>query len=95
MEPILSKEEISDLLQAIRQGKVSLDGETSADTLPCEDINLFQLPRPAADKLKVPNFDIIVDSFARNYAVSLSNQLQRTISITRVKLQTLEFQNFF
>lgn len=96
MEPILNKQEISDLLDAIRQGKVSLDiGETAAPPKPCQDLNLFHLARPDADKLKVPNFDIIVDNFARNYSVSLSNQLQRTISITRVKLQTIEFQNFF
>lgn len=95
MEPILNKQEISDLLNAIRQGKVSLDVNDITEHRPCEDINLFQLARPVADKLKVPNFDIIVDNFARNYSVSLSNQLQRTISITRVKLQTIDFQTFF
>ncbi len=95
MEPILSKQEISELLDAIRMGKVSLDGDTSVVPLPCKDVNLFELSRPAADKLRTPNFDIIVDNFARNYSVSLSNQLQRTISITRVKLGTEEFQKFF
>lgn len=95
MEPLLNQQEISELLAAIRQGKVSLDTSDTMDIPSCEDVNLFHLARPAAEKLKVPNFDIIVDNFARDYSVSLSNQLQRTISITRVKLQTIEFQEFF
>lgn len=92
MEPLLNKFEIAELLKAIRQGHVSLGQNLNSQQ--CTPINLFQLSRPAGDDIKIPNFDIIMDGFARHYAVALSNQLQKTISITRTELQTYEYQSF-
>lgn len=92
MEPLLNKTEIAELLNAIRQGQISLG--QGVDAVQCNPINLFQLSRPAGDDIKIPNFDIIMDSFARHYSVALSNQLQKTISITRTELQTYDFQSF-
>lgn len=96
MDPILKKSEISDLLRAIREGKVSLDlDENEQDVfLACSPINLFQLARPDREQFRIPNFDIILDVFCRSYATSLTNQLQRTFSITRTALDTFEFQKF-
>lgn len=96
MDPILKKSEISDLLRAIREGKVSLDlNENEQDVfLACSSINLFQLARPDREQFRIPNFDIILDVFCRSYATSLTNQLQRTFSITRTALDTFEFQKF-
>lgn len=95
MEPILNRAEIADLLSAIRNGKVSLDLEDEQnDFLACSPVNLFQLARPDREQFRIPNFDIIVDAFCRQYATSLTNQLQRTFSITRVGLETFEFQKF-
>ncbi len=96
MESILKKSEIVDLLSAIREGKVSLDLEERAQSafLACSPINLFQLARPDREQFRIPNFDIIMDIFCRLYATSLTNQLQRTFSITRVALETFEFQKF-
>lgn len=96
MEPILSKIEIADLLRAIHQGEVSIDNSIDADTTIYESINLLKLAKPGgSDKIKIPNFDIIMDSFARHYSVVLSNQLQRTVSVTRDSLKTTELQEFF
>lgn len=96
MDPILKKSEISDLLRAIREGKVSLDLDDNAQDafLACSSINLFQLARPDREQFRIPNFDIILDLFCRSYATSLTNQLQRTFSITRTALDTFEFQKF-
>ena len=96
MDPILKKSEISDLLRAIREGKVSLDlDENEQDVfLACSSINLFQLARPDREQFRIPNFDIILDVFCRSYATSLTNQLQRSFSITRTALDTFEFQKF-
>lgn len=95
MEPILNRAEIADLLQAIRSGQVSLDvGEDQNDFLPCSPLNLFQLAKTDKEQFRIPNFDIIIDAFCRQYATSLTNQLQRTFSITRVSLETYEFQKF-
>jgi len=96
MDAILNKKEISSLLNAIRQGKVSLDLEDDDHDafLACSPINLFQLARPDREQFRIPNFDIILDIFCRSYATSLTNQLQRTFSITRTALDTFEFQKF-
>jgi flagellar motor switch protein FliM len=96
MDPILKKSEITDLLNAIRNGKVPLDlDEREQNTfLACSPINLFQLARPDREQFRIPNFDIILDVFCRSYATSLTNQLQRTFSITRTALDTFEFQKF-
>lgn len=96
MDPILKKSEIKDLLQAIRDGKVSLDLDEDQKNsfLECTPVNLFQLARPDREQFRIPNFDIILDAFCRSYATSLTNMLQRTFSITRTSLETLEFQKF-
>ncbi len=96
MNSILKKSEISELLNAIRDGKVSLDlDENDQDSfLACSPVNLFQLTRPDREQFRIPNFDIILDCFCRSYAMSLTNQLQRTFSITRTGLDTHEFHKF-
>ena len=96
MDSILKKSEITELLNAIREGKVSLDlDDNDQDSfLSCSPINLFQLTRPDREQFRIPNFDIILDLFCRSYATSLTNQLQRTFSITRTALDTHEFQKF-
>jgi flagellar motor switch protein FliM len=95
MEPILNRAEIADLLKAIHEGQVPLSlDEAQEDFLDCTPVNLFQLARPDKEQFRIPNFDIILDAFCRHYATSLTNQLQRTFSVTRVSLETFEFQNF-
>jgi flagellar motor switch protein FliM len=93
MEPVLNKKEIADLLAALKSGKISLDLDADqASFLPCSPINLFQMARPEGEEFRIPNLDIIVDMFCRLYATSLTNQLQRTFSVTRTNLQSFEFQ---
>ena len=95
MEAILNRSEIADLLRAIHDGRVSTDlGDTEEDYLDCTPVNLFQLARPDREQFRIPNFDIILDAFCRQYATSLTNQLQRTCAVTRVSLETFEFQKF-
>jgi len=96
MEQILSKSEIADLLKAIREGRISLDLDDKEQDafLACTPINLFQLTRPDSELFRIPNFDIILDLFCRIYATSLTNLLQRNFTITRVSLESHEFQKF-
>lgn len=96
MEPILDKTEIAALLKAIGDGEVSLDlADTDQDSfLACSPVNLFQMTRRDSEQFRVPNLDIILDGFCRLYATSLTNQLQRTFSISRTALETFEFQKF-
>lgn len=96
MEPILSKTEIAELLRGILDGKVPLDEEEKEHPsfLACTPANLFQLTRPDSEQFRIPNFDIILDIFCRSYATSISNELQRTFTITRTALESFEFQKF-
>ncbi|WP_321367220.1 FliM/FliN family flagellar motor switch protein [uncultured Desulfuromusa sp.] len=97
MEKILSKEEIADLLSAVRHGDVDIEsvgsepgsssgaGKASAAEL----CNLFKAEGP--DGWKLQNYDLILDSFARNYALSLSTRFQRA---AHIKLEAMESMTF-
>lgn len=100
MEKILSKEEISDLLSAVHHGDIAVDqvaaepGRPAAAPAAARDVkaeacNLFSAAGPEGWKL--PNFDMVLDSFAHNYAMSLSTRFQRSVSI---KLDAMESMSF-
>ncbi len=99
MEKILTKEEIAELLSAVSHGDIDVDavpaepgkpgkGRVAAATQ-AEKCNLFRAQGPEGWKL--PNFDLILDGFARNFALSLSNRFQRAAV---VKLDTMESMTF-
>ncbi len=97
MEPILSKEQISELLVAIKSGKVSTDlqGEGDAiDRANVKPVNLFQLGSASDNQQRIPNFDIILDNFSQNFAITLTNQLQRNFTIKLTGIETHEFQEY-
>ncbi len=97
MEPILSKQEIVDLLTAIKQGRVSTDlGQESKEqfTKECTPLNLFQANALSDELSRIPNFDIILDNFCQNYAITLTNHLQRTFSISRSGIDSSHFLDF-
>lgn len=97
MEPILTKQEIAELLTAIKQGKVSTDLETGESRFLGKDakpLNLFQISAFDNEQVRIPNFDIILDAFCQNYSISLTNQLQRTFTITKTGIDTFQFQEF-
>ncbi len=97
MEPILSKQEIADLLAAIRDGSISIDldqedgGRQFLDSTP---VNLFQLARLTTDQGRFPNFDLILDAFSRNYSMTVTNLFQRNVTITRKSLDIYPFQQY-
>lgn len=97
MEPILSKQEIADLLAAIRDGSVSIDLEqedSSRQFLDSTPVNLFQLARLTTDQGRFPNFDLILDAFSRNYSMTLTNLLQRNCTVSRKTLDIFHFQQY-
>ncbi len=97
VEKILSKEEISDLLSAVRHGDVDIESVGSESTSEsgksgasaAETCNLFKADGTEGWKLK--NYDLILDSFARNYALSLSTRFQRA---AHMKLEAMESMSF-
>ncbi len=97
MEPILNKQEIADLLKAIKDGHVSTDLPPTQEDFSvkdCKPLNLFDVNALSDDLQRIPNIDIILDAFCQNYAISLTNFLQRTISITRTGIDSSPFLDF-
>lgn len=91
MERILSKEEIADLLSAVRHGEVEIETSSEGDAVAvaASRVDLFRMQGP--ENWKLPNFDLVLDAFARNYATSLANRLQRSVT---VKLSGFESMTF-
>jgi flagellar motor switch protein FliM len=97
LEPILSRQEIADLLSAIKAGQVSTEAavpKQAAKFANADTINLFHMANKNSCQLRIPNLDIILDTFAQNYAVSLTNQLQRTFNINRISIECAIFNDF-
>ena len=97
MEPILTKEQIADLLLGIKSGQVSTDlkdEDSSVDQRNVSPLNLFQMAGSEDSHQRIPNLDIILDNFAANFGITLTNQLQRTVTITRTEIETLQFQEY-
>jgi flagellar motor switch protein FliM len=97
VEPILNKQEIADLLLAIKEGRVSTDLSQEGSTppaKPCKPLNLFDVNAVKEELHRIPNFDIVLDAFCQNYAISLTNLLQRTFSISRIGIDSSQFLEF-
>jgi len=105
VEKILSKEEIADLLSAVKHGDIQVDHEPAepgspapsatagkvAKTVTAQECNLFRADGP--DGWKLPNFDLVLDSFAHNYAMSLSTRFQRAVSVKLDAMESMSFDN--
>ena len=97
MEKILTKEEIAELLSAVSHGEIQIDAVPeeepgavkTAAAVRTEKCNLFRAVGPEGWRL--PNFDLILDGFARNFSNSLSSRFQRSVSI---KLEGMESMFF-
>jgi len=97
VEPILNKEQISELLEGIKSGKVSTDlkdQDSSVAAANVQPLNLFKMAGSSDSQQRIPNLDIILDNFATNFGITLTNQLQRTVTLTRTGIDTLEFQEY-
>lgn len=99
MEPILTKNEIAELLAAIKAGKVSADFVGNGQYRPKEflhstEIDLFQTFKQAGGRgeIRIPNFDLVIDNFSRRFATSLTNTLQRNFTMEREEIATTDFQ---
>ncbi|HIQ36991.1 MAG TPA: hypothetical protein EYH36_03195 [Desulfocapsa sulfexigens] len=97
MEAILNKDQIAELFEGIKSGKVSTDlkdDDSSAILANVSPLNLFNMAGSADKQERIPNLDIILDNFASNFGITLTNQLQRTVTVTRTEINTLEFQEY-
>ncbi len=95
MEPILNKEEIAELLAAIKSGQLPAETDNGAAiNANVSPLNLFQMAETTEGQSRTPNLDIILDDFAQNFAITLTNQLQRSFTLTRTEIKILSFQDY-
>jgi flagellar motor switch protein FliM len=98
VEKILTKEEIAELLSAVRHGEIEIDAATEDEpgspgataAVRAEKFNLFRADGPEGWRL--PNFDLILDGFARNFAISLSNRFQRSVNVNLDSMESMPFE---
>ena len=95
VERILTKEEIDELLSAISTGEIDTDS-TPALHEPDNSVTRLDLIQASkgTDRWQNTNFDIISDTFARNYGISLTNKLERYVTITRESIYSIQFDSF-
>lgn len=95
MEPILSKQEIADLLSTLQQREPKPAANSVsiglADASRSEDIDLFQFHTGRHEPDKIPNFDIILELFKEYYSSALSQFLQCSVDVTG---SVIEYQRF-
>lgn len=96
MERILSKEEISELLAAVKHGEftgeIGGDDEAAGGEAAGKSVSKLNLTRlPGAGCWKIPNLDIIMDSFGHNMAASLTSRLQRSVNVQTTAIDYLQF----
>jgi flagellar motor switch protein FliM len=98
MEPILSKQEIADLLRSLQK-----DGAVPSGLQPPGaqkfypehvEINLLELPADSHQKLAIPNLNLIIDRFRSAFGSSLSHYLQKTVGLEIIDFNSLPFSDY-
>lgn len=95
MERILSKDEIAELLSAVKDG--SLDSELAPNEDYSEKVHSVSgyslVQSKGQSGVRLANFDILLDAFSRNMSFSLSSRLQRAVSILRENIGSLDYES--
>ncbi len=93
MDRILSKEEIAELLSAVRGGEVGLDVELGRQDEE-RHVEALDLARPHwAWRWRSVNFDDLFDGFAKQGALSFSSYLQQAVTMKRHSVESLSFSS--
>ncbi len=98
MEPILSKQEIADLLRTLQKDGAGPSGLEPAGAQKIYsdhvEINLLELPADSHQKLAIPNFNLIIDRFRSAFGSSLSHYLQKTVGLEIIDFHSLPFSAY-
>jgi flagellar motor switch protein FliM len=96
VERILSREEIAELLSAVHGGDLPAKTEEPPPSPAGErritrlDLVSQQGPR----HYKIENLDLTLDAFARNFGISLTNRLQRSVAVRRDGIEVHDFDSY-
>jgi len=93
LERILSKDEIAELLSAVRDGSLASELEPDEDYAEKpRTISGFSLVQSKAQTVtRLVNFDLLLDAFGRNLSFSLSSRLQRAVTVVRETFGSMEY----
>lgn len=98
MEPILSKQEIADLLSTLQEREPATESNFVSpgipDTSVHHDIDIFHLYQDRIEPDRVPNFDIIAELFCEDYAARLSRCLQCSVDIMSISVDYQQFKTY-
>jgi len=95
LERILTKEEIAELLSAVKEGEIRADSASDLST-PEGSVTRLDLVRASlgSSRWQNSNFEVILNSFSRNCGISLTNRLQRSVTIKQNSINASEFDPF-
>ncbi len=92
VDQILSQDEVNALLSAVTEGEIETETDSEfhdGDVIPYDLTSQDRIIRG-----RMPTLDIINDRFARNFRVTLSNQLRRIIDINMESTSLTKFGEF-
>lgn len=94
MERILSRDEIAELLSAVKDGSLDSELQPEEDFVekPREVAGFSLVQNRLQSGLRLVNFDILLDAFGRNLTFSLSSRLQRAVSVVRESIGSMEYE---
>jgi flagellar motor switch protein FliM len=99
VEPILSKQEIAELLTSIRDSGVSEGSGSelspvSSHSPPYREISLFELGTAHEAPAPIDHLEIIINQFRPLFSTALSHYLQRTVVIDLIESDFLPFSSY-
>lgn len=94
MERILSQEEISELLSAVNHGDLPAEPEGVGVATPHAISRLDLVRAHSGGDIHLQNLDLILDSFARNYSITLTNRIQQPATVKRSSITSMECESF-
>jgi len=93
VERILTQEEISELLSAVTQGEIEPEPE-EFQVSGKAPVSRLDLVHASNSDLKLNNLDLILDSFARNYSITLTNRIQQPATVQRAAINSMECEDY-
>jgi len=94
VERILSQQEISELLSAVKLGDIEAEPEDVRITNSASVSRLDLVRAHGNNELQLNNLDLILDAFARNYSITLTNRIQQPATVKRTSITPMECEAY-
>jgi flagellar motor switch protein FliM len=92
VECILTRDEIKELIAAVRHGDIEVDAETPSAKAERPVVGFDLMRSQGGGSRRLPNIDLILDAFSQNYALSLGKRLQRSALVKRTAIETQSYE---